>query len=238
MAAAGAAGAELAGLVPSPAGTSTTVTTQSESELTASLPHATPGIHGGLARGWSNAAVQMKIAIVGTAAVAAGAATGVPLILPAPPVVLDLAGTWQLSGVQTTSNHVRNPPRFEGTRLVFAREGGNFRVVKGPEFLKGTVVFPEKVGERGILARSERTGRADCVDLRSGALVAKDVYAQVTSWEFKRTGSPGEDNNRPRRIEFHYLAVSDKDTDNPDAASCPAHAKFEASATAVPLSRN
>jgi len=109
-AAAGVAGAELAGLVPSPAGSSTTVTTHSVSDLTASLPHVPPGKPGALTRAWSNLAVGTKIAIAaGTAAVAAGVGVIVPIIVDGSSVEF----------AQATTVSVSNDPKYQADHSFY-----------------------------------------------------------------------------------------------------------------------
>ena len=204
------------------------------------LPHKAEAAEG-VTPAPAEAATPLSLKAAAGVWAATTVATGaiIAAIVPTPtPAVLDLAGTWQLSGVWTSNRDVYNPPRFEGARLVFVRENATFRIVEGPEFLNGKVISPERVDEREILARSVRTSRANCANAVSGALVAEDVYSVITTWEFMRTGSPGENDDQPERFEFHLVYVGKKDTDNPAAKTCPDHPKFEARATAVLLSRN
>jgi hypothetical protein len=112
---------------------------------------------------------------------------------PSDPGVIDISGSWELSTIQVIENkYVADPPSLQSEHLVFERDGDTFLITQGPELLRGTAVSPEKVTGDEILARSERTGRADCLG-SSGEGATEGVYAETASWEFMRTGAPGED---------------------------------------------
>ena len=165
-------------------------------------------------------------ALWATTSVATGA-IAVAVTQPPRPDVLDLAGVWQLREVESFSQSVFNPTSFEGTLLEFERDGDTFRVVQGPEQMLGTELSPQTVGDGDVLARSETTSRTDCVNLSSGELVAADVYAGTTTWEFT-----GPDDQRPDRLAFQFVQIGEKDTDDPAAGSCVETTRHEVSATA------
>jgi len=202
------------------------------------LPHRAEAV-GSVTPAPAEAATPLSLKAAAGVWAATTVASGAILaaVVPTPgPAVLDVAGTWQLVDVQTRNEGVVDPPQFEGAQLVLVRERDNFRVVEGLEFLNGTVISPERVDEGETLARSVHTSRGDCGTSTSRDLVAEDVYAVTTTWEFMRTGSPGEDNGRPERLEFRYVDIGVKDTDDPAAESCPDRTTFDASATATRLS--
>jgi uncharacterized RDD family membrane protein YckC len=156
---------------------------------------------------------------------------------PSDPGVIDISGSWELSTIQVIENkYVADPPSLQGERLVFERDGDTFLITQGPELLRGTAVSPEKVTGEEILARSERTGRADCLG-SSGEGATEGIYAETASWEFMRTGAPGEDDDQPASIEFRYVIVREMDTEDAVPDECPDEARFEATGTAALLSR-
>jgi hypothetical protein len=156
---------------------------------------------------------------------------------PSDPGVIDISGSWELSTIQVIENkYVVDPPSLQGEHLVFERDGDTFFITQGPELLRGTAVSPEKVTGEEILARSERTGRADCLG-SSGEGATEGIYAETASWEFMRTGAPGEDDDQPASIEFRYVIVREMDTEDSVPDECPDEARFEATGTAALLSR-
>jgi uncharacterized RDD family membrane protein YckC len=169
-------------------------------------------------------------ALCATTTVAAGAIV-VAVARPSDPDPVDLAGTWQLSQVESASQGAFATTDLEGTLLTFERVDDTFRVVAGPDPMLNAELSPTTVDDRDALARFEDTYQSDCVDLTSGVLVAPEAYAMTATWEFTRTELTGDD-DRPDHLGLHFVQVGERDTDDPTAATCQETTRYEVSGTA------